>query len=1002
MNCDDSLINDFVTEAKEHLATIEEDFLEMEKAGANAPKELIDKVFRAIHSIKGGAGFMGFRKMNDLSHVMESLLQKIRAGEVLPESRYCDELLVGVDKLNEMLADVNELEEVDIEDCHQNLSSMLEELGTNLSPSSTGDEAGQPEQNTQTKDDMTSLIMSIEFDKSQSKPGHLYLLRYDFDEIEENGGPNSQKILSSLLSVGKIMGTSLNVPLSELKVFFQKTPPQKCDMLFGTVLEPSLILEGVSLPSDNVTELSPAQIRKLYGEEEQIEIADEPAKASQTTEKKSMQKLSASQKKEKSAREGTDTIRIHVGLLDSLMRLAGELVLVRNQQLMSVDNKIPVASSTVQRLDLVTSELQETIMRTRMQPVGGVFAKLPRIVRDLSKKLGKKIQIETVGNEVELDKTILENLADPLVHIIRNSCDHGIEMPDERKAKDKHPEGFIRVRAFHEGGQINIVISDDGKGIDPEKIKTKALEKKLKSVEEIESLSQQELVNLVMAPGFSTAEKISDVSGRGVGMDVVRSSIEKLGGTFELSSKVNKGTSVHMRLPLTLAIIPSLIISVLGRRYAIPQVGLEELICLYDDDVRNKVERAGEQEVFRLRGRILPLVRLNEVLLNANKFNHNLRSEIAEKYRKQTEGKDLHGEILSIAVVRVGSEKYGLIVDEVQGTEEIVVQPMHPSVKQLDIYPGATVLGDGKVALILDVEGIARHAGLRSVKEETMSLEGESKHITDKQTVLLFRSGEKEQFAITLQLVKRIQQIKTEQIERAGNEEYITVDGESTYILRLDEVLDVSPYKEKNEKFLILPKHCKRPFGILISEIIDIQEVDFQLKESGYQREGLLGTSIIRDHMTLFIDIFRVIEMAKPEWYSEDRKFTKGGDGRRVLLAEDTPFFAKLITGYLEADGFEVVHAYDGKAALDKFEAEEFDLVISDLEMPVMDGWEFCRRLRSTSKGMEIPCIALTSLDNEEAEARAMEAGFDSFRVKIDREMLLETVGEMIHERVNA
>ena len=869
---DPELIEGFIAEAKEHLNAIEDDFLNLEKQKDNPDRALLDKVFRAIHSVKGAAGFLDLGNMTGLAHVMETLLSRIRVGEIRPEFEYIDALLAGVDLLTAMLDDIQHSNKVDITSVHDRLTYLL--------------------------DHEPSTIPPIQKSSAEFAAGHV-------------------------------------------KETF--------------VLDKS----GVDFGS---------------------------------------------------------TVRIHVDILDNLMVQAGELVLVRNQHLLSMDDSDPVSRSAAHRLDLVTSELQETIISTRMQPIGKIFGKFPRIVRELGKKLGKQIEIAISGSESELDKTIIESLADPMTHIIRNCCGHGIETPEERVRAGKPKSGHIMLTAYHEAGRVNIEISDDGRGIDPEIIREKVLEKALKTESELDLMSDKDILHLILLPGVTSADEASDVSGRGVGMDVVRTGIEKLGGSFDLESTVGEGTTIYLRLPLTLAIIPSLIVTSGGNMFAIPQVSLVELLCLYDEDLKTKIECTDDQEVYRLRDRLLPMVRLSEVLARPMPFTREVRAEITEKYRKEQEaawqeyinaGGDKNGEIFSqfcnFAVVKAGNSRFGLIVDQIQGTEEIVVKPMHWAVKSLSIYSGATIMGNGKCALILDVEGIARHTGIMLdvlIDKDAEEIDRAAKD-EDLQTVLLFRCGAKEQFAMALPLIRRIEPISMSDVELIDEREFITIDGSSTRVLRLDHALTVSPVVEREEMFLILPRH-KRPVGLLISGIIDIEETSAQLNVESYMEDGLLGTNIIRDSMTLFIDSYRLVEIIEPEWFADQRMGLLGTGGlppetaKQILLLEDDSFFRRLIRGYLEADGYKVTTAEDGRIGLDHLDETEFDLIVSDLEMPVMDGWDFLKHVRQGAHQQDIPAMALTSLDTDEDHKRAMECGFDHYEVKLDRERFLTTVAELL------
>jgi len=702
----------------------------------------------------------------------------------------------------------------------------------------------------------------------------------------------------------------------------------------------------------------------------------------------------------------SETIRINIRILDKIMNLAGELVLVRNQQLLEVDKKNPRQVDISQRLDIVTSELQEAIMRTRMQPVGNLFSRLPRIIRDLEKKMKKSILFLTNGNEVELDKNILESLTDPLFHIIRNACDHGIEIPKERLASGKSETGYVKIDAYHEAGQINIKIEDDGKGIDIEKVKEKALKNDLKSKKELSRMNEKDLLNLIMLPGFTTKDQTTEISGRGVGMDVVKEAVEQMSGSIDIYAEKGKGSIIHLRLPLTLAIIPSLIVIVENERFAIPEVNVEEIVSLFDSEIYTMIEIDGDQEVFRLRNDLLPLVRLNEILQKKEAFTESTRFEISKKYNNLTkkvfEKKENIREVLIFAVLKMGDQRFGLIVNEIIGTEEIVVNPLHSIVKPLKIYSGTTIMGDGTVALILDVNGISEHTGIKfSTQTDTKFKKGEiEENDSDTHRVLLFKSGNKEQFAIPLILLRRVEIISSKSIQEIGDKEYISLNGQTTLIIRLDSILNVSQILEKRKKmFLLLPKQANIPMGILISSIIDVVNMPLTINKQDYIEEGFLGSSLVNEKITLFLDLFRIVEKITNQIDSRDSSSSiKQIDHSqyKILLAEDTVFFRRLIKGQLQTAGFNVTTAENGRLALDMLENKSFDLIVSDIEMPEMDGLTLIKSIRKNDKLKHIPAISVTSLDSPEDRVAGKAAGFNAYHLKADKKNLIKTIDNLL------
>lgn len=1035
---DSEMLDEFVSESRDHMATIEEDFLTLEKQKDNPDSELVNKVFRAIHTIKGCAGFLGMTNINELAHVMETLLSMVRNGEIKPELRFVDPLLEGVDKLNSLLDNVEKSNEIDISVIHRKLSELL----TNGPPDSVKEEI---ETNKPLAgfdgEDIGFDISAFTFKNIPDNP-FLYVLKYDLIKFMQSGNKSPVKLIKKLLSLGDIVDARIETTSDDLYIGLP-VGPLLYEVLFSTDINPENISSSVELDEDSIEQVNvndiptiqesekPAEVvevqREVVKQVEQREVVvkkeeksetKEERLAEQTVQEKNRVEIASTVDnsgdenkstlvKAAGVERGGGTIRINVDILEELMMLAGELVLVRNQQLINVDKSDPVARSITQRLDIVTSELQESIMRTRMQPIGNVLNKFTRIVRDLGNKLGKKISIEITGAEVELDKTILESLADPLTHLVRNCCDHGIETIADRKANGKSENGCIELKAYHEGGQVNIEINDDGKGINVSAIKKKVLEKGLKSDTEVAQMSEKEIMTLILLPGFSTAETVSEISGRGVGMDVVKSNIESLGGTIDIDSVEGKGTKMHLRLPLTLAIIPCLIVMVGDYRYAIPQINLVELMCLYDEDVKTKIESAGCNEVYRLRDTLLPMVRLAEVLNRQSTFTDEIRSEITEKYRYKQNGNheehncdDQEHKSLNFTVLKVGNRRFGLIVDKVLGTEEIVVKPMHPALKNLSVYSGATVMGDGKVALILDVDGLSRHVGIEdNGRAKDLTGEGDGFTENDKHAVLLFKNGEKEQFAVPLPLIRRIEHINTDNVENIGNKSYITIDGVSTLVIKLDELLQVSKCVENKEMYLLLPKHINKPFGILISNLINVVDTSMVLNEDSYMEKGLQGSSIVNENLTLFVDIYGIIEKAEPAWFEKqnDENAHNASAGKRILLLEDTPFFRQLIQGYLIDEGFDVITAENGQIGLTCFNENDFDLIISDIEMPVMDGVTFLKNVRKGNRNNNIPAIAVTALDSESDKRIVMESGFDLYETKFNRESFLTSVNSMLN-----
>ncbi len=548
------------------------------------------------------------------------------------------------------------------------------------------------------------------------------------------------------------------------------------------------------------------------------------------------------------------TIRLDVSLLDRLMNLVGELVLARNQILQfanrTEDSGLLLPS---QRLNLITSELQEGVMKTRMQPIGNIWNKFPRTVRDLALGCGKQVRVEMEGQETELDKTLIEAIKDPLTHLVRNAVDHGVERPEVRQAAGKNPEGRLALRAFHEGGQVNIEISDDGAGLDQERIRNKAIQKGLISAEQAGRLTDREIVNLVFLPGFSTAEKLTNVSGRGVGMDVVKTYIEKIGGTVELQSRPGKGVMVRMKIPLTLAIIPALIVTSAGERYAVPQVSLLELVRVEPAAERNGIEMIHGAPVYRLRGRLLPLVYLNREL------------QVGSEPSTAVEGDAGDVQAVNIVVLEADGRQFGLVVDFINDTEEIVVKPLSKHLKSISVYAGATIMGDGKVALILDVLGLARGSRILTEGREhgrAGAAEATAEAAARQQKLVLFSGPGASRMAVPLELLARLENIPGAQVERSGNQWVTQYRGQILPLIRVGHALeerrhlpaldDVQLPTTAMLQVLVL-EHERQSFGLVVHEILDIVESALEPR-SPATRACVLHSSVIADRVTELLD----------------------------------------------------------------------------------------------------------------------------------------------------
>jgi len=677
------------------------------------------------------------------------------------------------------------------------------------------------------------------------------------------------------------------------------------------------------------------------------------------------------------------SIRVSVGLLENLMTLVSELVLTRNQLLQMVRGKDDSEFKVpLQRLSLITSDLQEGVMKTRMQPIGNAWSKLPRIVRDLSVESGKKIELQMLGADTELDRQVLELIKDPLTHMVRNSADHGLEGPADRLQAGKPEKGLIRLNAYHEGGHIIIEISDDGRGLNTKRIRAKALANGMASEAELDAMTEQQIHQFIMRAGFSTAEKITNVSGRGVGMDVVRSNIEKIGGTIEFSSKEGSGSIFTIKIPLTLAIVSALIVECGGERFAIPQISVLELVRASAHS-ESSIEMINEAPVLRLRDRLLPLVLLSHLLrLDGSKAPDLARDE---KF---------------IVVCQVGTYRFGVIVDRVFDTEEIVVKPVSPILRDISMFSGNTILGDGSVIMILDPNGIAATTSAVTVTREEAA-ELDERHVAFNEEVtslLVFRAGNAELKAVPLALVARLEEIDLASVEHSHGVPMVQYRG---HIMPLVPFNPAHAWAAEGRQPTIVFTEGDRSMGLVVDEIIDIVE-DRIAVELKADQPGLVGTAVVAGKATDVIDTAFYLTRAFSDWFGRPGGSgkTRAGDGRkgqRLLLIDDSPFFRNLMRPQLSVAGYDVVTVEDAAAALKlRDEGAEFDAIISDIEMPGMSGYDLARALRAQGPWSGLPLIALSTHAGERDMAEGLEAGFNEYVAKFNRDALVATVDQAI------
>jgi two-component system chemotaxis sensor kinase CheA len=678
------------------------------------------------------------------------------------------------------------------------------------------------------------------------------------------------------------------------------------------------------------------------------------------------------------------TIRVSVEVLEDLMMLVSELVLTRNQLLQVARAKDDAAFTVpLQRLSHITTDLQEGVMKTRMQPIGNAWGKLPRLVRDLAIELGKKIDLDMRGADTELDRQVLELIKDPLTHMVRNSADHGLEGPEGRRAAGKPETGRITLNAYHEGGHILIEIGDDGRGLPIEKIKAKALNNGLATEAELAGMSERDIQRFIFRAGFSTANAVTAVSGRGVGMDVVKTNIEKIGGTIEVRSREGYGSTFIIKIPLTLAIVSALIVASGPERFAIPQIGVVELVRVGGRDAGAQIERINGTPVMRLRDRLLPLVSLANLL----RLDRDPASETGESF---------------VVVTQVGAHVFGIIVDRVFDTEEIVVKPVAPILRHVTMFSGNTILGDGSVIMILDPNGIARATGVGSdmASEETQPRQHVGgQRSNEKTSLLLFRAGDETPKAVPLGLVARLEDIAHETVEMSGATPVVQYRG------KLMPLVPMSGHWMRGEpgsrQAVLVFNDGDRAMGLMVEEILDVVE-ERLVVEAAQDRPGFLGSAVIAGKVTGVIDTAFWLRQSGENWFG-GAGAAAAGVARRLLLVEDSGFFRHLVVPALAASGYEVTAVSNASQALRLRDAgAEFDAIISDIEMPEMDGNAFARAVRESGSWKELPLIALSARAEPRDVAKGRDAGFTDYVGKFDRDALLASLRDCLAPPLNA
>lgn len=815
----DELIKDFLQESTENLDRLDQEFVKLENEPQNL--ELLKSIFRTIHTIKGTCGFLGFTKLEELTHAGESLLSRLRDGELQLTEQSADGLLEMVDAVREYLREIESSGEEGSADTMGLICKLKK-----LQEEQTSDRPAQPQaaagsSGSEEPKEKKEIVLAPDV-RQEASPA-----------AQKQAAPNKTNDAKHKKSkpelnpkrIGGALVQKANVPVEEV---LRALEMQQA----GDTRRLGEILVALGL-------VTPQQIEELLRQTKQ----EEPKDAA---------------------------IRVDVNLLEKQMNLVSELVLLRNRLLqIAAEANERNLNSTVHGLNYVTSELRKNVMKTRMQPVSQLFDKLPRIVRDLSKEMGKRIRLETQGGDTELDKSLLEAIKDPVTHILRNSVDHGIEKPEKRVEQGKPEEGVVRVRAFHEGGNFHLEITDDGSGIDSTRVRDKAIAKGLISGTDAAKMNENEMMNLIFLPGLSTAEKVTNVSGRGVGMDVVKTNIERIGGRAKIESERGRGTTMRLEIPLTLATIPALTVVSGKSVFAIPQAALVEMIGLDTDSAAKYIECIDGTAVFRFRGTVLPLLSLRE-----------------ELHLKDGSSKETNS--INLVVVRTEGRQIALQVDTVRSTEEIVIKPLDKRFKTIALYAGAAVLGDGRVALILDIAALARRAGMATIQQSQQE-QLETGQRKEKLTLLLLAGPDGERMAMPLEWVQRLEEFDVTAKEPLAGQFVMQYRGEILPVVELLELLDERRSKQRTEEGLhpapsagrisavVVRSEGRKDVILEVHRILGIAKLEID-KLNPPSRAGVRGTLVVQERVTELLEMKELLTRMPQGMRDEEMQAAAGAE----------------------------------------------------------------------------------------------------------------------------
>lgn len=1003
--------------------------LQLESASVTEIDHLINQVFRAAHSIKGSSGMFGFSQIYELAHKTEWLLDFLRTGKIGPTTDIVDLLLKCFDCLRNLVENPTQSNKIDISEVIKSLDEVLDKMNGK----------------TQTVSDVTSpegltpklfKLPDDEIDTAHKSGWKIFLGKLELIQALDSKGQSLLEFFRFLESFGTIMRCEL-----DFDAFIESEKEQA----YALPLEILYCSEMDAAELEDMLEIPPGTLRQF---ENQYQMTDVPLFPMGSID------IPLSEKSDEAMADGDSfvtsafvrppgdvveeteviqvqeraepTLRVKVSLLEDLMNLAGELVLSRNQLREGLNrNDMRVIRISGQRMGQVTTELQETIMMTRLQPLDRVFSKFPRLIRDLSRQLNKEIQLTMVGSEVELDKALIEGLNDPLTHMVRNAVDHGVESPEERVLQGKSNPARIKLQAFYEASRAIIEVSDDGHGIDGEKVCAKAIEKGLLSVDKARGLSEKEKQNLILLPGLSTADNVSELSGRGVGMDVVKANISNLGGKVEISSELGKGSTFRIKLPLTLAIIPSLILSTSGEIFAIPQLNVVEMLLIPAETAKKKIEVIGSQDVLVMRGKLLPLISMNAFLGGERTFidgetlaeKQDNRKRLADRrsphYNSKNEsqvsqndaknlparkcGRRYHAASdINVVIVTTGNFSFGIVVDKPLFTEEIVVKQLSSDLKGLVEYSGATIMGDGRIALIIDVLGLAARSNIigqqNSINTAMTEALIDAKNENDTVPFLTFRYGGPQTLVLPLFLVARLEKIQLKNVVSCGGWKAIHHKDKILPVFLISDTSKIEPLRSDQECGVIVVRVRNREIGLVAALPIQVLEMNPNLDVTLLRQPGIGGSKVWNHESVLFVDIWEILARERPELLEFTNESTFMHDkAPQILILEPLDYFQNQLRLQFETHGFSVKFARSWHEINEclAIPGADYKAFFADMNLLQQDNFANIRRLRKEKMLNDIRVVALRN-DGVDLSRNLANEGIVEVFQKLENQHLAE------------